>query len=95
MTGPWKQGVRLLCVAYIGVLWVGVLPVRLPQPGSLAEFTRLVDERLLERGWARPGDTVILVAGEPIGTPEVTNSLAVHRVGNPDTGYARFSRPCV
>ena len=70
-------------------LYRGVFPVRMPLPDGVAHFTRLVDEYLLRIGWAEKDDMCVLVAGEPIGTPGVTNSLAIHSIGNPDTGYAR------
>ena len=70
----------------------GVLPIHMPKPDGLAHFTRLLDERLLELGWAQPGDPCVLMAGEPVGTVAATNTLAFHRVGDPDTGYARFGR---
>ena len=68
----------------------GVLPIRLPQPKDVAHFTRLMDERILELGWAQRGDPCVLMAGEPLGKVAATNTLAYHRIGDPDTGYARF-----
>jgi pyruvate kinase len=67
----------------------GVTPVVLPRPESVAHFTRMADEYLLGAGRAEEGDTCVLVAGEPIGESGVTNMLAIHRVGSPDTGFAR------
>jgi pyruvate kinase len=67
----------------------GVLPVRMERPANLAEFTRAVDGYVLAAGWARRGDPCVLLAGGPIGTVGATNSLALHRVGDPDTGYRR------
>jgi pyruvate kinase len=67
----------------------GVTPVRADPPpsGSLAEFNAMVDRLLLHRGWARRGDPIVLLAGRPLGKPRVTNTLAIHRVGDPATGY--------
>lgn len=67
----------------------GVTPVRMPLPESLAHFTRLIDQYLQAAGWAQPGDTCVLMAGGPIGRQGTTNSLAVHVIGDPDTGYIR------
>jgi pyruvate kinase len=66
-----------------------VIPLRMPQPENLAHFTRMIDVYLLETGWARQGDSCILMAGAPIGLQGVTNSLAIHNIGNPNTGFAR------
>lgn len=65
----------------------GITPIELPLVQSLDEFTRSVDAALLERGIVDSGDAVVLLAGHPIGKPGSTNSLAVHYVGNPETGY--------
>ncbi len=70
-------------------LYRGVIPIRMDVPRSLAEFTRQVDDLLLQHGWCRKGDTTVLVAGSPIGKAGVTNSLAIHTVGDPDTGFAQ------
>lgn len=66
-----------------------VTPIVMTTPESVAEFTVRVDRFLLDHGRAREGELCVLVAGEPIGQPGVTNSLAIHVIGNPDTGFAR------
>lgn len=70
-------------------LYRGVVPVRMDVPKSLAEFTQRVDDFLRRDGWCQDGDTTVLVAGSPIGKTGVTNSLAIHTVGSPDTGFAQ------
>jgi pyruvate kinase len=69
----------------------GVTPVHAQPPpsGSLADFNEMVDRLVLHRGWARRGDPIVLLAGRPLGTPRVTNTLAIHRVGDPATGWRR------
>ena len=67
----------------------GVVPVRMPVPEDLSHFTRMVDAYLQETRWAIPGDLCILIAGAPIGQQGVTNSLAIHEIGNPKTGFAQ------
>jgi len=67
----------------------GVFPVRFDLPEDLSAFTARVDEYLLEHDIAERGDPCILVAGSPLGVSRNTNSLAIHEVGNPDTGFAR------
>ena len=54
---------------------------------NLARFTEMVDAWILESRWAVTGDPCVLVAGGPIGMPGVTNSLALHTVGDPTTGF--------
>jgi pyruvate kinase len=66
----------------------GVHPVRKDIPRNLSQFTHAVDELLLRQGQARPGDRVILLAGWPIGPEMVTNTLAIHEIGDPASGYA-------
>jgi pyruvate kinase len=65
-----------------------VTPVRMNNPESPAHFTQIVDAYLLETGWAAEGDVCILVAGGRIGEQGTTNSLAIHSIGDPETGFA-------
>jgi pyruvate kinase len=64
----------------------GVLPVRMDQPASFAEFLVSIDRLLLDRRLARRGEPCIVVAGEPLGAPRVTNRLAIHTVAQADAG---------
>jgi pyruvate kinase len=41
-----------------------------------------VDQALLGLGRGKPGDTVVIVAGSPPGTPGSTNTLRVHPLGS-------------
>lgn len=54
---------------------------RAPLSGRLAEWNEHVDKYLLARGLAQKGDTILLLAGKPLGTAKVTNLVAIHRVG--------------
>jgi len=65
----------------------GVCPVPSDPPRTLSGFTAMVDRVVLEAGWARRGDRCILIAGGPLGTQGVTNTLALHEVGCPDSGF--------
>ncbi len=67
----------------------GVTPVAIEMPPDLDEFTGLIDGMLLNRGWVERGEPIIILAGHPIGRVGSTNSLAVHHVGDPNTGYRR------
>jgi len=64
----------------------GVLPVRMDPPESLGAFLTAIDKLLLERRLAKRGEPCIVVAGEPLGAPRVTNRLAIHTVAQPDAG---------
>jgi pyruvate kinase len=66
----------------------GVVPVRMPEPESLSRFNAMVDIYLLETGWAQPNDPCVLMAGWPLGKAGVTNALALHWIGNAETGFA-------
>lgn len=55
--------------------------------GSLSAWNERIDEELVARWWARPGDAVVMLAGRPLGVKGATNALAVHYVGNPQTGF--------
>jgi pyruvate kinase len=65
----------------------GVRPVRMEVPANLDEFTTAVDRYVQDVGWAEVGDRCVLVAGTPMGSEGVTNSLALHTVGDPTTGF--------
>jgi pyruvate kinase len=66
---------RQLAIVY------GVQPVLAPAVGSTDEMLSQVDQALLERGWLKPGDDVVFVAGQPVGRPGTTNLMKLHRIG--------------
>ena len=67
----------------------GVTPVCADPPpsGRLADWNARVDADLLAMGLAQRGDTVVLVAGKPLGTVKATNSLCVSVVGDGASGF--------
>ncbi len=65
----------------------GVTPQRLPAPDHLATFITAADEIVQDAKWAREGDPIVFVMGEPLGIPGETDRLLVHHVGAP-------VRPC-
>ena len=70
----------------------GVVPVHAEppaEPGQLAAWNRLVDRDLVTWKIAKAGDWAVLLAGRPLGVAKRTNTLAVHRVGEEDSGYQR------
>lgn len=60
----------------------GVIPVELGRPASSEAFVHDIDQLIQKRGWAMQGDAVVIVKGDPIGTPGVTNELRIHYVGD-------------
>jgi pyruvate kinase len=67
----------------------GVTPVCTPVPegGTLAAFNELIDRDLVARGWAKAGDPIVIIAGRPLGEHASANTVCVHYVENPKTGF--------
>ena len=63
-------------------LMFGVEPVAMTRPSEGEAFLEAIDRLLLARGLAQPGDPVVVVLGEPLGTPAVTNELRIHYIGD-------------
>lgn len=63
-------------------LLYGVTPIFMSRPRDSQEFLMMVDDLLLDRQWAKHGDAIVVVKGEPIGRPGVTNQIVVHYVGD-------------
>jgi pyruvate kinase len=59
----------------------GVETFLVPMVAHTDAMFRQVDAALLEIGRYRRGDTVLIVAGSPPGTPGSTNTLRVHHLG--------------
>ena len=64
----------------LAVSW-GVQCYEVPEVEHTDEMVAQVDEILQDKHLAQPGDTVVIVAGMPPGTPGSTNSIRVHTVG--------------
>ena len=64
----------------LAVSW-GVQCYEVPEVQHTDEMVAQVDEILQDKHLALPGDTVVIVAGMPPGTPGSTNSIRVHTVG--------------
>lgn len=70
----------------------GVIPVCAPVPGGvtpLADWNEAVDAHLVARGLAKAGDLIVLVAGRPLGQAKATNMVAIHRVGESESGLRK------
>ncbi|GAB5495239.1 MAG: pyruvate kinase [Phycisphaerales bacterium] len=56
----------------------GVSPFRRDPPGGFSEFVKMAEKDLVESGWAIPGSRVVILGGEPFGTPHSTSSIVAH-----------------
>ena len=84
------QATRRRCALY----W-GVVP-RIMEPVKNADLmAEAVAERLVEDGYARPGDRIVLVYGSPMGIAGQTNSIRFHQIPRPGeaTWGRRYSVP--
>ncbi len=59
----------------------GIRPVLSPDPTETGEMLRIMDRILLEGGWLKERDSVVFIAGQPIGRPGTTNFVKLHRIG--------------
>jgi pyruvate kinase len=59
----------------------GIRPVLSPDPTETDEMIKIMDRILLEGGWLKEGDSVVFVAGQPIGRSGSTNLVKLHRIG--------------
>jgi len=66
---------RMLSVVY------GVYPIVARETNSTDEMMAQMERILLERGYVKPRDSVVFVAGQPIGRPGTTNLMKLHRIG--------------
>jgi pyruvate kinase len=59
-----------------------VCPVLAPDVASTDEMLGQMDRILTEQGCVKKGDTVVFLAGQPIGRPGTTNLMKLHRIGD-------------
>jgi pyruvate kinase len=59
----------------------GVRPIVVPDPVSTDGMVLQIDQMLLGRGLVRARDTIVFMAGQPIGRPGSTNFVKLHRMG--------------
>ena len=59
----------------------GIRPVLAPDPTTTDEMVSIMDRILLEGGFLKERDSVVYIAGQPIGRPGTTNFLKLHRIG--------------
>lgn len=63
-------------------LWYGVTPIRIEPTGNPAEMTLLLERRILQLGFARPGDLIVVVTSTRPTVPGATDTTLVHRIGH-------------
>jgi pyruvate kinase len=69
----------------LALVW-GVRPYVVEVAPTTDEAVRVVDVRLHESGLAAEGDLIVLVAGSPPGHAGTTNTMRLHRIGDPVEG---------
>jgi len=76
-------------------LYGGVTPICIEPPGlgRLRDWTDEVEERLLRDGLGQEGDTVVMIAGKPLGEVQAQSTLAILRVGDPSSGFRSAENP--
>lgn len=67
----------------------GVIPILTDPPtsGTLGEWTEQMEALVQERGLAVDGDSILLIAGKPLGSVTAQDAIALLRVGDPDSGF--------
>lgn len=63
----------------LATFW-GVEPLRVPAVRSTDAMLRQANRILVERGFTRPGEVVVITSGVPIGVVGSTNMLKLHRI---------------
>ena len=64
----------------LALVW-GVVPVVVPVYETTDEMLAIVSRTVIEAGYGRPGDLIVVSAGLPSGTAGKTNFVKVHRLG--------------
>ena len=59
-----------------------VNPILAPDVASTDEMLAQMDRMLTEHGQVKDGDSVVFLAGQPIGRPGTTNLMKLHRIGD-------------
>ncbi|MGH9662870.1 MAG: pyruvate kinase, partial [Bryobacteraceae bacterium] len=72
---PSETTMRVLSVIY------GVRPLLSPDARSADEMLNVVDQTLVPPGWLKPGQSIVVVAGQPVGRSGTTNLIKLYSVG--------------
>ncbi len=60
----------------------GVTPILAPDVASTDVMLTQMDRLMIEHRRVEPGQTVVFVAGQPVGRPGTTNLMKLHRIGD-------------
>jgi pyruvate kinase len=81
-----RPGVRIVCLTdnqrtyrQLAMVW-GVVPLLVPHCDTYEQMAAIARAKLVEHGFARPGDRIVVTAGVPFDTPGTTNQLKVETV---------------
>ena len=58
----------------------GVDPILSPSFESTDQMLQEMETMLMQTGRAQPGDSIVFVAGQPVGLRGSTNMLKLHRI---------------
>ena len=72
---PSEITMRALSIVY------GVRPILSPDAASADAMLNVVDQTLLPPGWLSPGQSIVVVAGQPVGRAGTTNLIKLYSVG--------------
>lgn len=59
----------------------GIIPVLSPDPVDTDQMVKLLDNLLQGQGLVKQGETIVFMAGQPIGRPGTTNFVKLHKMG--------------
>ena len=82
-TFPWRQAPACYATRRQLALSWGVETFIVPLLDHTTELVGQVEEVLLDLGRCEKGDKLVIVAGSPLGSAGKTNTLRVHRIGDP------------
>ncbi len=70
-------------------LYGGVHPIYTepPETGRLRDWTDMVENLIRNEGITEDGDTVLLVAGKPLGALLAQSTVSILRMGDPSSGF--------
>jgi pyruvate kinase len=70
-------------------LYGGVTPIytQPPNTGTLSDWTDQVEQLIESEGITQPGDSVLLVAGKPLGALLAQSTVSILRMGDASSGF--------
>ncbi len=86
LMSDYRPGARIIAITprqdtfnRMAVYW-GVEPIKVPVVRSTDAMLHQANQVLVDGGYAKPGDVVVITSGVPIGQPGSTNMLKLHRI---------------